>query len=338
MFLNKEIKELAKELGIEVRFVTAEPFVKEMVEMKKQRENNLFLNDEYWSDRNINEFCNPANVLPGAKSIIISFLFYLTPDELDPSTPGAPYGLVARYTQRNYYKELKKRLKKLAGVLKKRYEAKVAVYSCGPIAEKPIAQRSGIGYYGNHSIIINPLYGSWIVLGEIITDLELEPDEPLKIECGKCQKCIDACPTKAIIEPYVIDRKKCIQSLTNYLDIIPDDIARVWSNRIYGCTTCQDVCPVNKCIKPELPKTEIGIVGAYLPLVDILQMDEKTYRDKYANNQITARWINFEAIKRNALIALGNIKDKKTIGLIKRFTNVSSKIISTTAIWALNQF
>ncbi len=338
MSLDKEIKECAKELGIEIRFTSAEPFKKEAILIKKQRESGLFLNDKYWSERDINKFCNPSSILPGAKSIIGSFLFYLTPEEINPSTPGKPYGLVARYTQRNYYKELKKRLKKLAGILKKRFGAKVAVYSCGPIAEKPIAQRSGIGYYGKHSIIINPLYGSWIVLGEIITDLELAPDEELNIDCGKCQKCIDACPTGAIIEPYLIDRKRCIQSLTNHLDIIPWDIARVWSNRFYGCTTCQEVCPINKNIKPALPKTDIGIVGSYLPLTEILQMDEKAYRIKYKDNQISARWINFEAIKRNALIALGNIRDSKTIDLIKKFTNSNSGILRETAIWALKQF
>lgn len=338
MIMNKEVKELAKELGIEVKFTSAMPFTKESADIIKQCNNGLFLSNKYWLDKDINAFCNPASVLSEAKSIISSFLFYLVPDEINPSIPGEPYGTVARYTQRNYYKELKKRLKKLAGVLKKKYKAKVAVHSCGPIAEKPIAQRSGTGYYGKHGIIINPIYGSWIVLGEIITDLDLEPDEPLNIDCGKCRQCIDACPTRAIIKPYIIDRNRCIQSLTNHLDIIPDAIARVWSNRFYGCTTCQEVCPINKKVKPEPPKTDIGVVGPYISLVEILKMDEDTYRNKYKDNQISARWINFEAMQRNALITLGNIKDKKTIVLIKNFTKSRSKILQETAIWALNQF
>ncbi|MEO0205845.1 MAG: tRNA epoxyqueuosine(34) reductase QueG [candidate division WOR-3 bacterium] len=338
MIDSRKIKDFAKQIGMDVRIASAIPFAKEAEEIRKQRSNGLFLNDKYWSDKDIDKFCNPASALSNAKSIISSFLFYLTEDEPDPSKSGRPFGLVARYTQRNYYKELKRRLKKLAGLLKKEYPANYVVHACGPIAEKPIAQRSGIGYYGKHSVIINPRYGSWIVLGEIITDLEVEPDRPLDIDCGKCKKCMDACPTGAIIEPYVIDRKKCIQSLTNHLDIIPDEIARVWSNRLYGCTTCQDVCPVNRKVKPEPPKTEIGIVGAYVPLIDILQMDEKTYRHRYADNQITARWINFEAIKRNVLIALGNIKDRRTIDLIKKFTKFRSKTLKETATWALNQF
>jgi len=335
---SKGIKEKARELGIEIRIIPAAPFLEEAERIRAQRNRDFFLKDTYWSDRNIEEFCNPSSVLPDAKSIIGSFLFYLTQDKQDPSIPGKPYGLIARYTRRNYYKELRKRLKKLANFLKKEYGGKSFAYSCGPIAEKPIAQRSGVGYYGKHSIIINPDYGSWIVLGEIITDLNIEPDEPLNLDCGECHRCIDACPTNAIIEPYIIDRKKCIQDLTNWLGVIPDDIARVWENRLYGCTTCQEVCPLNKKTKPESPKTEIGNVGAYIPLIEILQMDEETYRKNYPDNQITARWINFDAIKRNALICLGNIKDKRTIPVLKAFTKDPNPMLRNTALWALKQF
>lgn len=339
MIASKVVKELAEGLNIKVRVTTAESLDEAKTKFKKQQERGLFLHSRGLSDKIItDEFFNPATLLPEARSIISSFLFYLTSDEPDPSIPGNPFGLVARYTQRNYYKELKKRLKKFARILKKEYGGKFIVHCCGPIAEKPIASKSGIGYYGKHGIVINPSYGSWIVLGEVITSLELEPDEPLNINCGKCEECIEACPTRAIIEPYVIDRSRCIQSLANYSGIIPEDIARVWSNRLYGCTTCQEVCPVNKRVKPEPPGTEIGIVGAYVPLIDILKMDETTYRSKYANNQMSARWINFNAIKRNALLALGNIKDKKTIPVIKKFINDDDKIIHQAAIWALGQF
>ncbi len=325
-------------MGITIRITTADFFKQEEERIKIQIGKGFFLDDDYWSNRDSARFCNPFSVLSDAKSIIGSFLFYLTPEEPDPTEPGKPFGIIAHYTRRNYYKELKNRLKKVAGILKREYRAESVVHSCGPIAEKPIARRSGIGYYGKHSIIINPDYGSWIVLGEIITDIEIEPDQPLDIDCGECHKCMDACPTGAIIEPYIIDRKRCIQNLTNWLGAIPDDIARVWENRLYGCTTCQEVCPLNKKVKPESPKTEIGVVGSYIPIIEILQMDEETYRKRYSDNQITARWINFDAIKRNALICLGNIKDKKTVPVIEKFTKDTNHILQKTAIWALEQF
>lgn len=337
MLNARGIKEKARELGIEVRITDAQPFFEEETKIKRQLQEGLFLK-KTWQEDEVKRFCNPSSVLQNAKSIISSFLFYLTDEEDDPSTPADPYGLIARYTQRNYYKELKNRLKKLGNFLKKEYQAKFVTHSCGPICEKPIARRSGLGYYGKHSIIINHHYGSWIVLGEIITDLEIECDEPIKVDCGLCQKCIDACPTRAIISPYIIDRKGCIQALTAKDTIILDEIAAVWGNRLYGCTTCQDVCPINKKIKPEPPKTELGIVGEFLPLIEILKMDELSYRQRYKDNQISSGWVSFNAIRRNALLALGNIRDRKTIPIIKRFTKEKNWILKKTAEWALRQY
>ncbi len=332
------IKSKAAELGIQVRITDARPFLTEAEKIKVQYDRKLFRENGFWYKRKIDNFCTPHSLLSDARSIIGSCLFYLTPDEPDPSLPGQPYGVVARYTRRNYYKELKNRLKELAKFLRKEYGAKCIVYVCGPIAEKPIARRCGIGYYGKHSIIINPVWGSWIVLGEIITDLEIEPDDVLNMSCGECDACIKACPTGAIIEPYIIDRKRCLQDLTNYSGYLPPDIAQKWDNRIYGCSLCQEVCPVNKKVKPGQPMTEIGAIGAYLPLVEILNMNEQTYRKRYGNNQVSARWIHFEAIKRNALIALGNIRDRKTIPIVEKFTKSSNQLLKKTALWALNQF
>ncbi len=126
--------------------------------------------------------------------------------------------------------------------------------------------------------------------------------------------------------------------MTNFNGEIKEDILKVWGNRLYGCTTCQEVCPKNKDLKPESPKTEIGIVGEYLPLIELLNMDEKRYRERFKDNQITARWINFDCIKRNALIALGNIKDDKTIKTIEYFTKSNIPMLKNTALWALRNF
>lgn len=339
MISAKEIKNLGKDLGIdEIRITTAEPFTKASAKILKQKIEDLFFGSKPLQKTNIENFCNVQTKLPQAKSIIAACQCYLTDEITDLTEPGKPHGLIARYTWRNHYLDLKKNLQKLAQSIKKENRASFRIYSNGPVAEKPIAQRSGIGYYGKHSIIINRTYGSWIVLGDIITDIEIEPDSPLKIDCGNCQRCIDACPTGAISRPYVLDRKKCIQALTNWYGIISDDIARIWGNRLYGCTTCQDVCPVNKKVKPRNPRTDLGYVGPSLSLINILQMDETEYRQQFPNNQITANWINFTAIKRNALIALGNIKNKKTLPILKEFTRNQDEILSKTAHWAIANF
>ncbi|GAI02553.1 unnamed protein product, partial [marine sediment metagenome] len=159
-----------------------------------------------------------------------------------------------------------------------------------------------------------------------------------EIDCGNCLKCIDACPTKAIVYPYVLNCNRCIQALTNWYGIIPDDIAHAWGNRLYGCTICQDVCPANENVKPHSPRTDLGYVGSSISLSDVLQMEENEYRQRFPNNQITATWINFKAIKRNALIALGNIKDKKTLPILKKFARIQDDVLSKTAQWAIAKF
>ncbi|NOR17535.1 tRNA epoxyqueuosine(34) reductase QueG [candidate division WOR-3 bacterium] len=335
----KEIKNLGNQLGIdEIRITTAEPFSRTSKNILDQKNKGLFINNRHHHINNINTFCDVKTKLPNAKSIIAACQCYLTDEKTDLSEPGKPHGLIARYTWRNYYLDLKKKLKKLGQFIKRENNATYRVFSNGPVPEKPIAQRSGIGYYGKHSIIINQTYGSWIVLGEIIADIEIEPDASSEINCGNCQKCIDACPTAAIAYHYVLNCNRCIQALTNWYGIIPDDIARAWGNRLYGCTICQDVCPANKNVKPHSPRTDLGYVGSSISLLDILQMDETEYRQRFPNNQITATWINFKAIKRNALIALGNIKDKKTLQILKKFARIQDEVLSKTAQWAIANF
>ena len=335
----RQIKELAQESGIDhVRTTTAEPFPDAVTRITQQARAGLYLQNESWYRRNVEEFCNVRSVLPDARSIIAACQCYLTDEEVDIGTSGNPRGLIARYTWRNHYADLRRRLGKIARILKKTYGAQCVVYSNGRIAEKPIAQRSGIGYYGKNSIIINQEFGSWIVLGEIVTNLETVPDSPVTTDCGECTKCIDACPTHAIIKPYIIDRRLCIQALTNWYGVLPDEIARVWGNRLYGCTECQEVCPANDVVKPAQPRTDIGYVGPSISLLEILAMDEVGYRTRYAYNQITADWIRFKAVQRNAVIALGNIRDPKTLPLLEKLTSHDDPVIAQSAKWAVNNF
>ncbi|GAG91254.1 unnamed protein product, partial [marine sediment metagenome] len=125
---------------------------------------------------------------------------------------------------------------------------------------------------------------------------------------------------------------------TNWYGVISPEIARVWGNRLYGCTICQEVCPVNVHVKPRSPRTSLGYVGPSLPLLEIIYMDESEYRKKYPNNQITANWIDFKAIRRNALIALGHIKDKATLPLLQKLSIDRDEVIAKTAQWAISNF
>jgi epoxyqueuosine reductase len=335
---TKDIKEFGKQIGIDqIRITTAEPFDQALAGFQSQRKKGLFTERRHRHFENIEQFYNVHLRFPAARSIIATCQGYLTDEKTDLSQPGNPHGLIARYTWRNHYQGLKKKLKKLGDFIHKQSGASFHAYSNGPVAEKPIAVRSGIGYYGKHSVIINKNFGSWIVLGEILTDIELEPDKQLDIDCGQCQDCINACPTHAIVAPYIIDRNRCIQELTNWVGILPDDIARVWGKRLYGCTVCQDVCPKNSKVAMRSPREDPGYVGPSISLAAILDMAEEEYRERYMNNQITARWINFSAIKRNALVCLGNIGDKKFLPVLERFKKSDDNIYAMTAQWAINR-
>jgi epoxyqueuosine reductase len=334
----KDIKDFGKQIGIDqIRITTAEPFDQALAGFKAQRTKGMFIDRRHRHFKNIEQFYNVRLGFPEARSIIATCQGYLTDEKNDLSEPDDAHGLIARYTWRNHYRGLKNKLKKLGDFIHEKSGASFRAYSNGPVAEKPIAVRSGIGYYGKHSVVINKTFGSWIVLGEILTDIELEPDNALDIDCGQCQDCVNACPTHAIVAPYIIDRKRCIQELTNWVGILPDDIALVWGKRLYGCTVCQDVCPVNSKVAMRSPRAEPGYVGPSISLTAILDMSEGEYRKKYMNNQVTARWINFSAIKRNALVCLGNIGDKKYLSLLERFEKSGDKIHSMTAQWAINR-
>lgn len=336
MIDSLEIKRIGQEFGIDrISITTAEPFLDAASRIAQQRDAGLYLNSEHWPQRNIQDFCNARSVLPQARSIIVACQCYLTDEDVNMGTPGHPYGMVARYTWRNYYQDLRKRLRNLAAVLEDKHSAHCVVYANGDLAEKPIAARSGIGYYGKHSIIINKQFGSWTVLGEIVTEADIIPDTPSHDNCGACTICIESCPTQAIIEPYIIDRRLCMQALTNWYGVLPDHIASIWGNRLYGCTTCQDVCPANREVIHLSPRTNTGYVGPTLPLLELLSMHETQYRKTYGDNQITARWVDLRAIKRNAIIALGNIHDPEALPLLHRLTKDNDMVIAQSAKWAI---
>lgn len=338
MIKAQDIKDFGKSIGIdEIRITTVEPFAQDIVNYQEQRARRLFTDRHHRHFKNIGQFYDIRKEFPEARSIIAACQCYLTDEECDLSKPDDPHGLIARYTWRNYYLRLKNKLQQLGDYIHDKTDASYRAYSNGPVAEKPIAVRSGIGHYGKHSIVINQTFGSWIVLGEILTDLELEADSPVDTDCGQCQECITACPTHAIIEPYILDRRRCIQELTNWFGVLSDDIAEVWANRLYGCTVCQDVCPTNSNVAVQDRLAGPGYVGPSLSLNAILDMSEEEYRKTYPNNQITARWINFQAIQRNALICLGNIKDKKTMPTLEVFCKSKDQIIATTAKWAMEK-
>jgi epoxyqueuosine reductase len=205
-----------------------------------------------WMARNFEKRIDPRNILPEARSVVVTAMNYFT-DVSHTNDPGV--GKVSRYAWGDdYHVIVQGRLVSLLDFIRSiAPEVKGRAYvDTGPVLEKPLAQRAGIGWEGKHTNIITQRYGSWVFLGEIILDAELRYDSPATDHCGSCSLCIDACPTGAIVEPHVLDSQKCISYLTieNRGEIDPQ-LSKEFDNWIYGCDICQDVCPWNeKFAKP----------------------------------------------------------------------------------------
>ena len=282
----------------------------------------------------------PALLLEGAKSVISLGASYLNPDTSDDES-GKLRGKIAKYALGDdYHKVLKKRLKlfcsQISGHVGREVKTRIFVDD-GPMNDRAAARRSGLGWVGKNTNIITENYGSWVLLGQVITDLELNIDEPLKKNCGNCVRCIDDCPTGAIVAPYVIDNSKCISYLTIELKgVIPRDMRPLLGDWIFGCDICQDICPVNR-------KAEFGTTREFekrqgfefTELLPVLDMDQETFSKIYKNSPIKRAKLN--GLKRNVCVALGNSGDSRAIEPLSKILKNSDSVLKIHAAWALGR-
>ncbi|HZK10855.1 MAG TPA: tRNA epoxyqueuosine(34) reductase QueG [Atribacterota bacterium] len=352
MSLASQIKELGEEIGLDVvRITNAESFPETEKSIIENIKKGYILENDYHTSKNIsaitrqlnlnkiNKRCNPKSILKRAKSIISVAQCYLIEEAEDTQDKEQLYGKIAKYDVGNFYYDVKLKLKIIIDFINQKtdYKYKSKNKSCYiSLTEKPIARRAGVGWYGKNGIIVTKRFGSWVVLGEIITELELDTDEPLQRDCGDCTICIDSCPTRAIVSPYVIDRTKCLQFISERPMNVPLAFREKWEDRLYGCTTCQEVCPQNHKVKPKKYRPEYGFIGSKIPLIPLLQITEEKFQNYFAYNQIAMR--PREAIKRNAILALGNIGDTKSIvPLIRTLQEDDNSIVRGHTSWALGK-
>jgi len=235
-----------------------------------------------WLHKRFDERTNPATYLPGAQSVICVAMNYHVPME---ESPAVGHARIARYALGDdYHQILKDRLHKLADRIRELApEAQTrAAVDTAPVMEKELAARAGIGWLGKNTCVINEEIGSWVFLGEVITTLPLPADEPGVDRCGTCTRCIDACPTQAITEPYRLDASRCISYLTiEHRTPLEQAMAGELANWIYGCDICQNVCPWNKrapdsneaAFVPRFP-------GGTIDLKQLLAWNEEQYRTR----------------------------------------------------------
>jgi epoxyqueuosine reductase len=250
-------------------------------------------------------------------------------------------GFISRYALgRDYHKLMRRRLAKLAEKIKAEVgEMSYRVFcDSAPVMEKALAEKSGIGWQGKHSNILNREHGSFFFLGEIYTDLPLPLTEPTSDHCGSCVACIDICPTQAIVAPYKVDARRCISYLTIELKgAIPEEFRSMMGNRIYGCDDCQLVCPWNKFAQATVESDYLPRHGLDSPqLLDLFAWDEKTFLSRFEGSPI--RRIGYEAWIRNIAVALGNAKTTTAIiSALRTKLSYPSELVREHVVWALTQ-
>ncbi|MBI3849776.1 MAG: tRNA epoxyqueuosine(34) reductase QueG [Verrucomicrobia bacterium] len=295
--------------------------------------------------RNAHKRIDPQRVLANAKSIITLAVSYDNNNDtanFQPSTLNSqPAGLIARYARfTDYHEVLGERLKQLSAFVNQlggKGTRSLWYVDTGPLLERDLAERAGLGFIGKHTNLISRQLGNWIFLAEIITTLELEPDAPEKNRCGNCARCIAACPTQAITAPFQLDARRCISYLTIELKgPIPIEFRAAIGNRIYGCDDCLAVCPWNRFAREgKLMQQHARPDLATPDLVELLALDDAKFKRRFAGTPIlrTKR----RGFLRNVCVALGNVGDTDTLPALTRAGNDAEPLIAEHAQWAIEQ-
>jgi epoxyqueuosine reductase len=281
---------------------------------------------------------NPHLVLEGVESILCFRTNYFTMAK-DMSylehREIADISIYALY--KDYHDVITPRLKKMEAKIQEEFEeCRTRIYvDTGPILEKPLAQQAGLGWIGKHTNLLTQGLGSWYFLSEILTDVVFSPSQPAEDHCGTCQSCIDICPTKAIIAPYVLDSRRCISYLNIELKgVIPIEFRKAIGNRIYGCDDCQIVCPWNSyAIKTDEP--DFQEQQDTLKLIDLIQMDAEMFRKRFKGSPI--KRIKRRGLLRNVAVALGNSGNAQAIPPLIKVLDDEEPLIRAHAVWALGE-
>jgi len=293
-----------------------------------------------WLERNAPKRLDPQQVLPGAKSVIALAASYQAADSRF-TIHDSRSALIARYARfEDYHHVLGERLKMLVSFIDTMADRKVRslwYVDTGPVLERDLAQRAGIGFVGKHTNLISRRLGNWIFLAEILTTLELEPDAPEQNHCGKCTRCITACPTNAITAPFELDARKCISYLTIELKgAIPVELRPAIGNRIYGCDDCLAACPWNRFAREgNLMKPHARKDLEQPDLIELLQLDEAGFKSRFSGTPIlrTKR----RGLLRNVCVALGNTGDASALPHLQKAAADPEPLIAEHARWAMRQ-
>ncbi|MBS4212349.1 tRNA epoxyqueuosine(34) reductase QueG [Neobacillus rhizophilus] len=337
--LKQEIIAYSKEIGIDkIGFTTADPFTELKNRLIRQQELGY---QSGFEEPDIEKRTTPALIMNGAQSIISIALAY--PSKMTyrvESKKGERRGIYARASWgQDYHHIIKDRLQKLEEfILMKVPEAQLkSMVDTGELSDRAVAERAGIGWSGKNCAIITPEFGSYVYLGEMITSIPFEPDSLVEDQCGSCTKCLEACPTGALIQGGQINAQRCVSFLTQTKGFIPDEFREKIGNRIYGCDSCQTACPHNKGKNFHFHAEMEPDPGAVKPLLKpILKLSNREFKNRFG--YLAGSWRGKKPIQRNAMIALAHFKDETAVDdLIEVLENEASPVARGTAAWALGK-
>lgn len=337
--LKEDIIEYSKTIGIDkIGFAGSDPFI----EMK-----NLLLRQQAlgyqsgFEEKDIEKRTHPELIFDGPRSIIAIALAYPSKMSGAPrGKKGERRGIFCRASWGiDYHVLVREKLEQLAAYIESRVSDsrfKIMV-DTGELVDRAVAERAGIGWSGKNCSIITPEFGSYVYLGEMITNLPFEPDEPLHDQCGDCNKCIDACPTGALVQPGQLDAQRCIAFLTQTKGTMPDEFREKIGNRLYGCDTCQTSCPKNKGMDfhrhPRMDPDPEVVKPLLQPLLNI---SNREFRETYG--ELSGSWRGKKPIQRNAILALAFFKEESAVGdLIEVLRKDVRPDIRGAAAWALGK-
>lgn len=292
--------------------------------------------DMGWLAERSDERGNPRALWPEARSVVVVGLSY-APDE-DPlsNTGECDTGTVSVYARnRDYHSLIKGRLKTLCQYMVSRFDCAVKVFvDTAPVMEKPLAQRSGIGWQGKHTNLVSRSFGSWLLLGEIYTSLDISPDPHGSDHCGSCTRCLDICPTNAFISAHKLDARRCISYLTiEHHGPIPESLRPLMGNHIYGCDDCLAVCPWNKFAKPTQHAALMGRDDLKKPdLSALADLTDQEFRVLFSGSPI--KRIGRDRFIRNVLIAIGNSGNRSLADVAVRLCADGDPTVAEAARWA----
>ncbi|MFT8321516.1 MAG: tRNA epoxyqueuosine(34) reductase QueG [Bacillus sp. (in: firmicutes)] len=337
--LKQDIIQYSKTIGIDkIGFTNASTFEEMKIRLIQQQELNY---QSGFEEKDIEKRVNPSLLLDKPKSIISIALAYPSKmKERVTSKKGARRGIFCRASWgTDYHVVLRDRLQKLEKyILEKVPDARCkSMVDTGELVDRAVAQRAGIGWSGKNCAIITPEFGSYVYLGEMITNLPITPDTPMEDQCGTCNKCVEVCPTGALIQGGQLNAQRCIAFQTQTKGFLSEEFREKIGNRLYGCDTCQTVCPKNKGMdfhnhEEMEPDPEI----AKPLLLPLLKISNKEFKEKYG--YISGSWRGKKPIQRNALIALAHFKEEGAVDDIIDVMNKDPRpVLRGTAAWALGK-